>query len=93
MERKNDDCISNSNYLSDTSRSGEQNRMVDQDELLHEVSKPDRIHGGHQHLKEGNLWVILEGRDDLLPQVHPFAVKVHVAAPQVSVDRELSVGK
>lgn len=77
-------------YLSDTCSTCVQHGVIDRQELLQQVAKPDRVHGGDQHLKERHLLVVLKGRDDLLPQVHAARLKVHVTAPQVSSIRQLS---
>lgn len=77
-------------YLSDTCSTCVQHGVIDRQELLQQVAEPDRVHRGDQHLKEWDLLVVLEGRDNLLPQVHAASLKVHVTAPQVSSIGQLS---
>lgn len=64
--------------------------MIDRQELFQQVAEPDRVDGRDQHLKERHLLIVLEGRDDLLPQVHAARLKVHVTAPQVAGIGQLS---
>jgi len=54
-------------YLSHTSDARKEDRVIDRQQFFHQVSVPHRVCGGHQHLKEGNLTVINEAGNDLLP--------------------------
>lgn len=77
-------------YLSDTCSTCVQHGVIDGQELFQQVAEPDRVDGRDQHLKERHLLIVLEGRDDLLPQVHAARLKVHVTAPQVAGIGQLS---
>lgn len=77
-------------YLSDTCSTCVQHGVIDRQELFQQVAEPDRVNGRDQHLKERHLLIVLEGRDDLLPQVHAARLKVHVTAPQVAGIGQLS---
>ena len=79
----------NITYLSHTSCSSEEHRVLYKEQLLHQESKPDGIHGRNKHLEERDVRIVLVLRNNLLPEVHALGLQVHVATPQVSILWEL----
>ena len=69
----------------------EKDRMVDHQQFLQQIAKPDSISGRHQHLKEGDFFIIFECGNYSLPGIHTLHVKVHVTTPQVTYMGKLQV--
>ena len=83
--------IKNCSYLSYTSVSSIEYRLVHFEQFLQEVTKSDSIDSWYQHLKEWNFLVVFEHWNDALPAVHSLHVKINITTPQVSNTRQLQL--
>ena len=70
-------------YLSNSSGSSVEYRVVDIQQFLQEESVPHGINGGHQDVKVGHTGVVGELRDDLLPRLQPLALKVDIVTKEI----------